>query len=105
MIRYLSGFLLLLVSGCAPDHYIARQSNGVTVYLDVPEASKVVFVSSADDFKEHPLYKNSRGLWTISNLADREFDYFFIVDGRVYVPECRYKEKDDFGAANCIYEP
>ncbi len=105
MIRFLSAILLLSVSACTSDHYIARQSKGVTIYLDAPKASKVIFVSSADSFKEHTTHKDYRGLWTISNLADREFDYFYIVDGRVYVPACRYKEKDDFGAANCVYVP
>jgi hypothetical protein len=105
MIRFLSGILCILVSGCTPHHFIERQSDVVTVYLDAPDASKVIFVSSVDDFREHATQKNSFGLWAVGNLANREFRYFYIVDGRLYLPECRYKEKDEFGTANCIYQP
>ena len=105
MIRFLSGILLILVSGCAPHHFITSESDVVTVYLDAPKASKVIFVSSVDNFREHATQKNTKGLWAIENLTNREFQYFYIVDGRLYVPECQYREKDDFGAANCIYQP
>jgi hypothetical protein len=105
MIRFLSGILLILVSGCAPHHFITSESDAVTVYLDAPKASKVIFVSSVDNFREHATQKNTKGLWAIENLTNREFQYFYIVDGRLYVPECRYREKDNFGAANCIYQP
>ena len=30
---------------------------------------------------------------------------FYIVDGAVYLPQCRLKEQDDFGSANCLYIP
>jgi hypothetical protein len=105
MIRFLSSILFILVSGCAPHHFIDRQSDVVTVYLDAPKASEVIFVSSADSFQKHETQKNSRGVWAIGNLADREFYYFYIVDGRVYVPDCRYREIDDFGGTHCIYQP
>ncbi len=105
MIRFLSSILLIFLAGCTPPHFIARKSGGVSVYLDAPQASKVIFVSSADGFREHSASRDSKGLWSIENLADREFHYFFIVDGRIYVPDCRYKENDDFGARNCIYQP
>jgi hypothetical protein len=105
MIRFLSGILLSLVSGCAPHHFITSKADVVTVYLEAPKASKVIFVSSVDNFREHATQKNAKGLWAIENLTNREFHYFYIVDGRLYVPECRYREKDDFGAANCIYQP
>lgn len=105
MIRFLSGILFILVSGCAPHHFITSEPDAITVYLDAPKASKVIFVSSVDNFREHNTQKNAKGLWAIENPADREFQYFYIVDGSLYVPECRYREKDDFGAANCIYQP
>lgn len=105
MIRFLSGIILLVLVGCAPHHFVARHARGVTVYLDAPEATEVAFASSADSFRLHPTQKNSEGLWLTTILNDREFRYFYIVDGRVYVPDCRYREKDDFGATNCIYQP
>lgn len=105
MIRFLSVVLLLLSAGCTPRHFIARQATGVTVSLDVPDAAEVLFASSADSFRVHPTQRDHRGFWVINNLADREFHYFYIVDGRVYVPDCQYRERDDFGASNCIYQP
>lgn len=105
MIRFLSSALLFFISGCAPQHFDIRQSGVVTMYLDAPEASHVIFVSSTDSFREHRIDKDARGLWVSENLPDRIFRYFYIVDGRVYTPDCRYRERDDFGATNCIYQP
>jgi hypothetical protein len=105
MIRFLSLAMLFLTAGCGPRHFIDRQASGVTVFVDVPNAAQVLFASSVDGFRAHPTTRGPRGLWVIDDLADREFRYFFIVDGRVYTPDCRYREKDDFGAINCIYQP
>lgn len=97
--------MLLFLAGCAPGHFIDRQAGGVTLCLDVPDAGEVLFAASTDGFQLHPTKKNRGGVWTINNVADREFHYFYIVDGRVYVPDCQYRERDDFGASNCIYQP
>lgn len=105
MIRFLSSALLIFVAGCGPHHFNTRQSGGVTMYLDAPKASQVIFVSSADSFREHPTDKDAQGLWVYEGLPDRLFRYFYIVDGRNFTPDCRYREKDDFGALNCIYQP
>jgi hypothetical protein len=85
--------MLLFLAGCVPGHFIDRQAGGV------------LFAASTDGFQLHPTKKNRGGVWTINNVADREFHYFYIVDGRVYVPDCQYRERDDFGATNCIYQP
>ncbi len=105
MLRFLSIAMLFLATGCAPRHFIDRQDSGVRVFLDDPNAAEVLFASSVDGFRVRPTTRDPRGLWVIDDLADREFRYFFIVDGRVYIPPCRYREKDDFGATNCIYQP
>jgi hypothetical protein len=34
-----------------------------------------------------------------------EFRYFYLVDGRIYHPDCQYREMDDFGSYNCLYKP
>ena len=41
----------------------------------------------------------------ITVAAKAEFSYFYIVDGVVHVPECKFYEKDDFGSYNCVYVP
>lgn len=105
MILFLSFFLLLLFTGCTPVHYVEKNSNGVTLYLEAPQAQKVHFASSADNFRIHPATKGVSGRWLVAGLTDREFEYFYLVDGKLYVPECRYHQQDDFGADNCIYQP
>ncbi len=104
-LRLLSVILLLLLPSCAPRHVMVKEAGGVTLYLDVPKAEEVLFASSADSFQLQSTRKNPAGLWLTNTLTDREFHYFYVVDGRVYVPDCRYREKDDFGATNCIYQP
>ncbi|MFT5700036.1 MAG: hypothetical protein ACI8ZB_002907 [Desulforhopalus sp.] len=105
MVQFLSCLLIVLLSSCTPHHYTTRDAGGVSLFLDAPKATEVSFASSIDSFQVRPAKKNSNGLWVMNDLVDHEFDYFYIVDGRVYVPDCRYKEKDDFGANNCIYQP
>lgn len=75
------------------------------MYLDLPGANEVMFASSVDNFRVHKAKQESRGIWVVKELADKEFRYFYMVDGKMFVPNCRYREKDDFGAVNCIYQP
>ncbi|MBI9090437.1 MAG: hypothetical protein JEZ12_14575 [Desulfobacterium sp.] len=96
--------LLLLVAGCAQHFY--RVGNGqVHLYLEAPEAESVYFLSSLDGFKPQAISKTPRGKWMVSLPGVREFRYFYLVDGQVYHPPCRYREADDFGAFNCIFSP
>jgi hypothetical protein len=101
-------FLLiaLCLAGCAAStHYHERQSDRVTFYLKAPGAKGVVFASSLDAFSPHLASKVDGSRWVVSVAAGSEFRYFYIVDGAVYVPECRFYEKDDFGSRNCLYVP
>ena len=75
------------------------------MYLDSPGANEVMFASSVDNFRVHETKQESRGVWVVKELTDKEFRYFYMVDGKMFVPNCRYREKDDFGAVNCIYQP
>jgi hypothetical protein len=104
MIRYPSLILLLLLVGCTPKHYITKDEEVVAMYLDLPKAKEVLFASSLDNFKILAAHQNGSGLWVINTLNNREFRYFYVVDGEIYIPECRYREKDDFGTINCIYQ-
>lgn len=105
MIRFLSTLLLLFLAGCGPSHFSTRQAGGLRLYLDLPEATEVLFASSADSFRLHPTTKTRDDLWETRLLADQEFHYFYRVDGSPYVPDCRYSDQDDFGTRNCIYQP
>jgi hypothetical protein len=93
------------LAGCAATHYHERQSDRVTFYLKVPEARGVVFASSLDAYSPHLASRADGSRWVVSVAAGSEFRYFYIVDGAVYVPECKFYEKDDFGSRNCIYVP
>ena len=93
---------LLLLASCA-THSQHVDGAIVTLYLDVP-ARHVALACSRDGFVPHAA-RREHGRWVISLFAGTPFRYFYLVDGRVYVPPCRLKEKDDFGAENCIFDP
>ena len=103
-------FLLLTVAalgleGCAATHYYERQSDRVTFYLRAPGAQQVAFAYSLDEYNPHPAGKAGDSRWKVSVTAGSEFRYFYIVDGAVCVPDCKFYEKDDFGSRNCVYVP
>ena len=97
--------IFIWLSGCAPMHYTRNSFDSVTLNLRVPGASIVQFASSVDHYQVHDTQKNGLGLWETSVPRHREFKYFYIVDGSTYLPDCRFKERDDFGKQNCIYLP
>ncbi len=92
----------LCLAGCAAAHYHERQSGRVTFYLRAPEARGVAFASSLDDYQIHRAEQVSGSRWAVTVATNSEFRYFYIVDGRVYLPECELYEKDDFGGENSI---
>ena len=93
------------LAGCVATHYHERQADRVNLYLRAPGARGVVFASSLDAFTPHPAIKIDGSRWVVSVSGGFEFRYFYIVDGAVHVPECRFFEKDDFGSNNCLYVP
>ena len=106
MRRYISVllFALLLLFGCA-RHFYTIKAGSVHVYLGASDAGKVYFASSLDGYELHEVTRNEDGMWETSVPAQREFRYFYIVDGQVFVPPCRLRERDDFGSENCVYCP
>ena len=96
---------VLCLVGCTAAHYHERQSDGVIFYLDAPDAKGVVFASSLNAFSPQAARKTSHSRWAVTVAAKAEFSYFYIVDGVVHVPKCKFYEKDDFGSYNCVYVP
>ena len=94
---------VLILSGCVPNHFVERNTDSLMFYLQKPEAKRVQFAASFDHYILHDARENSSGLWQVKVPVNAELKYFYIVDGLVYIPECRFKEKDDFGAENCLY--
>lgn len=97
--------LACLFQGCAPQHYVTIQANTVNLYLQAPQATNVQFASSADQYTLRKASKNQDGAWLINGLANQEFQYFYLVDGQLFIPDCRFKQNDDFGTTNCRYLP
>lgn len=95
--------LIVLLSGCAPQHFVKRDAGTLTFYLHSPKAQRVQFAASFDHYMLHDAQKNDQGSWQIEVPVTPELKYFYIVDGLLFTPECRFKEKDDFGAENCVY--
>lgn len=101
----LSLLLVLSLTGCSSTHYTMSRDGMVDMYLKHDRAKEVVFASSVDNFRTHRLRKRNDDLWVMEGLADREFRYFYLVNGSVYLPDCYSRETDDFGSWNCIYQP
>ena len=93
------------LSGCASRHYVEQKTDLLVFSLRLPKAARVQFSSSTDNFVLHDTVKNKSGIWQLTVPIGPELKYFYIVDGSVYLPECRFKENDDFGAENCLYQP
>jgi len=104
MIRLLMiGLSLLIFSGCAA-HYHQVHGNDLFLYLNVPNAQKVVFACSLDGYQPHATHKED-GYWVIAVPGREPFRYFYWLDDKFYLPDCRLKESDDFGSQNCVYDP
>ena len=97
--------VFLGIGGCAANHYHERQSDRVTFFLRAPGAEQVEFVSSLDAFNPHRTSRLNGSRWAVTVATNSEFRYFYIVDGAVFLPECEFYEKDDFGSRNCVYVP
>jgi len=106
MKRYLVFLMIsvLVFSGCA-SHYYRKNNDTVSIFLEKPDASRVYFLSSLDGYKPQKAARLDNRTWQIKAPAEAEFKYFYNVDGAVYLPDCRLKEKDDFGSQICIYIP
>lgn len=94
---------VLLSAGCA-RHYHRIEDGTLEMFLKA-KASSVLFASSLDNYTPVPAVRTGRETWVVSVPAGREFSYFYVIDGAVFVPECTYRESDEFGSENCIYIP
>lgn len=93
---------LLLASGCA-SHYIRQDDGHTDFYLRCSKAREVALATSLDGFTPRPARPAGAGTWVVSIKENRDFSYFYLVDGKVLRPECRMIEPDDFGGTNCVY--
>lgn len=92
-----------LLGGCA-SHSWRVDGDTLTLLLDRTGAAQVALASSLDRFTPRPAHRTSDA-WAVSVPAGASFRYFYLVDNQVFLPDCRLREQDDFGAWNCVYEP
>lgn len=102
MTRHVIILALCIASGCS-GHYRTIDNTHVDFYLRSPAARSVSIVVSGDGFEKVPATRDRLGTWRVTLNRVDEFTYFYLVDGKVYVPECDLREKDDFGAENCVF--
>jgi hypothetical protein len=94
----------VLLAGCAHRHF-RLDGAFLEIYVKAPGSAAVFFASSLDGYELHPATRAGRNTWSVRVPADSEFSYFFKVDGRMLLPECEYREYDEFGSKNCVYIP
>ncbi|MGA1845633.1 hypothetical protein [Deferribacter abyssi] len=100
--------LIVLLSysfiSCAA-HYVKKKDNDLIFYLRDNAFKNVELYVDIDNFKKHEAKKIKNDIWVakIKQPASKEIKYFYKVDGRLYIPDCELREKDDFGGENCIF--
>jgi hypothetical protein len=90
--------------GCS-SHYHTIRNGHVDIYLEAPQARSVALVVSGDTLEKVPAARNQLGAWKVTLNRANGFKYFYLVDGNVYLPDCPLRERDDFGADNCVFSP
>jgi hypothetical protein len=93
--------LMLLTTGCA-THYYQVQGDTLAFTWTSPDAQKVTFACSLDDFKPHEARKVD-GRWVVSVPSGEPFRYYYVLDGKLFLPPCDLKENDDFGSAKTVF--
>lgn len=93
-----------LLMGCSAAQ-VSRNTATVSLVLDIENAGAVSFACSLEQYILRPAERIDADTWRVQVPSAQSFTYFYVVDGDVYVPECRFKESDDFGAANCVFVP
>lgn len=97
-------FLLFLVfSGCAKKHSYQVEGESLIILYKNSHAKEVFLASSHDKYSYHAVTKTKNNVWEFSLPIVDEFNYFYIVDGIITLPDCRYKVEDDFGSKNCLF--
>jgi hypothetical protein len=106
MTSFLAWFMpsLFFLTGCAA-HTLHREADRVHFRLKDGKAREVLFSCSLESFGLQRAKKKDGATWEVAVPDGGEFTYFYVIDGKVHLPDCRYREKDDFGAYNCLYKP
>jgi len=95
----------VLVAGGCTAHYHVVNNGRIEMYLTAPQAQSVVLVIAGDPFQKIQALRDASGTWKVTLNQSGEFKYFYMMDNKAYLPECRLKEHDDFGSDNCVFSP
>jgi hypothetical protein len=87
------------------SHYLRVENEKTHLFLKAPHAQRVMFASSLDRFQWHDAQRVKRQTWQITIPRDIPQAYVYRVDDQLFLPDCRFKEQDDFGSENCLYIP
>jgi hypothetical protein len=101
----ISALTVMLAAGGCTTHYHMMTSGRIEMYLMAPQAQSVVLVVSGDPFQQVQAQRDSFGMWKVTLSRMDQFTYFYLVDGKAVLPDCRMREHDDFGSNNCVYTP
>jgi len=85
------------------QHSVQVHNNSLSFYYNDAKAKEILFSSSANHFNCQPAMKGPGNVWQVTVPLNKEFSYFYIVDGETTLPDCINTELDDFGAKNCLY--
>jgi hypothetical protein len=98
-------FVLLVITACVNDYHSMQEKGFISFHLNYPEAKEVHFLSSLDNFQRHQAVRNPEQEWVVTVPASSEFQYIYLVDGTIFLPDCAVTVEDDFGYSNCLFLP
>lgn len=96
-------FVIVFTTGCTKQYFVKVNGDSLSFYYSDAKAKEIYFASSMDHFYFHPAVKGPEDLWQVTVPLNKEFEYFYIVDGEVTLPDCPNTVLDDFGTKNCLY--
>ena len=97
--------LMALMPAACSNQYFRVENEQTYLFLKARHAQSVMFASSLDHFQWRSADKIDEQTWRISIPVNIPQTYLYLVDGQLFLPECRYQEQDDFGSRNCLYIP
>lgn len=95
---------ILACTGCA-THYQRDEPEAILFYLKAPKANRVQIAASYNEYAIQTAKRLNSKLWVTRMPRGIDFSYFYLVDGKFFLPDCPLMEKDDFGHANCVFSP
>ena len=100
----LSLLMTMMFAACS-NHYLRVENEQTYLFLKARHAQSVMFASSLDRFQWRIADRINGQTWQIAIPRDIPQTYIYFVDNQIFLPDCRFKEQDDFGSENCLYIP